>query len=129
MEESWRRDLEAWLAPLIGALRHKTKGRMCPAYIVGLIGPGDRKSIQPMAARDGGVSYDRLHHFIASGVWDSVPVETALLAEAGRMVGDDAAWLVIDDTALPKKGITRSVSRRNTPRRLARTPTAGRWCR
>ena len=104
MEEAWRGDLEAWLAPFIGALRHKTRGRMCPAYIAGLIGPGDRKSIQPMAARDGSVGYDQLHHFIASGVWDSVPVEAALLAEADKMVGDDAAWLIIDDTALPKKG-------------------------
>ena len=77
---------------------------MCPAYIAGLIGPGDRKSIQPMAARDSDVSYDRLHHFIASGVWDEEPLEAALLAEADRQVGSDGAWLIIDDTALPKKG-------------------------
>jgi len=42
---------------------------MCPGYIANLIGPGDRKSVQPMAARDGDVSYDKLHHFIGSGVW------------------------------------------------------------
>ncbi len=29
---------------------------MCPAYVAGLIGPGDRKSIQPMAARTDTVS-------------------------------------------------------------------------
>jgi SRSO17 transposase len=104
MEEDWRSDLDAWLAPFIGALRHKTRGRMCPAYIAGLIGPGDRKSMQPIAARDADVSYDRLHHFIASGVWDAAPLEAALLAEADRQVGGDAAWLIIDDTALPKKG-------------------------
>ena len=101
MEETWRPDLEAWLAPFIGALRHKTRGWVCPAYIAGRIGPGDRKGNQPMAPRDGSVGYDRLHHFIASGVWDS---ETALLTEADKMVGDAAAWLIIDDTALPKKG-------------------------
>ena len=77
---------------------------MCPAYIAGLIGPGDRKSMQPIAARDADVSYDRLHHFIASGVWDAAPLETALVAEADRQVGGEAAWLIIDDTALPKKG-------------------------
>ena len=104
MEEDWRSDLDAWLAPFVEALRHKTRGRMCPAYIAGLIGPGDRKSMQPIAARDADVSYDRLHHFIASGVWDAAPLETALLAEADRQVGGDAAWLIIDDTALPKKG-------------------------
>jgi SRSO17 transposase len=77
---------------------------MCPAYVAGLIGAGDRKSIQPMAARDGGVGYDQLHHFIASGVWDAAPLEKALLTEADRMVGGAEAWLIIDDTALPKKG-------------------------
>ena len=57
-----------------------------------------------MAARDDDVSYDRLHHFVGSGVWDEAPLEAALLAEADRLVGGDDAWLIIDDTALPKKG-------------------------
>jgi SRSO17 transposase len=41
---------------------------MCPAYVAGLIGPGDRKNIQPMAARTGEVDYDRLHHFVGAGL-------------------------------------------------------------
>jgi SRSO17 transposase len=77
---------------------------MCPLYIAGLIGPGDRKSVQPMAARVGDVGYDQLHHFVAAGVWDRVPLEATLLKEADRLVGDHAGFLVIDDTALPKKG-------------------------
>ena len=104
MGEDWRNELEAWLTPFVGALGHKTRGRMCPAYVAGLIGPGDRKSVQPMAARDGSVSYDQLHHFVASGVWDAVPLEAALLVEADAQVGGGDAWLIIDDTALPKKG-------------------------
>ena len=104
MDKDWQADLECWLAPFIAALGHKTRARMCPAYVAGLIGPGDRKSIQPMAARDSGVSYDQLHHFIGSGVWDSAPLEAALLSEADKLVGGDDAWLIIDDTALPKKG-------------------------
>ncbi|WP_419182351.1 IS701 family transposase [Paracoccus saliphilus] len=102
--ENWRDDLETWLAPFIAGLGHKTRGRMCPAYVAGLIGPGDRKSVQPMAERDRAVSYDQLHHFIADGVWDSAPLEAALLAEADRLVGGAEAFLVIDDTCLPKKG-------------------------
>lgn len=57
-----------------------------------------------MAARDGEFGYDQLHHFVAEGVWDSAPLETILLKEADRPVGDDAGYLVIDDTAWPKKG-------------------------
>jgi SRSO17 transposase len=104
MGDGWQDDLDAWLTPFVGALRHKTRGRMCPSYVAGLIGPGDRKSVQPMAARDDAVSYDQLHHFVASGVWDAEPLEAALLAEAEAQVGGDDAWLIIDDTALPKKG-------------------------
>jgi len=103
MAEDWRSDLEVWLAPFLGALLHKTRMRVRPAYIAGLIGPGDRKSMQPMAARSGEFGYDQLHHFVAEGVWDSAPLETILLKEADRLVGDEAGYLVIDDTALPKK--------------------------
>jgi hypothetical protein len=87
MDRNWQADLERWLTPFSTALRHKTRARMCPAYIAGLIGPGDRKSIQPMAARTDAVSYDQLHHFIGSGVWDAAPLEAALLVEADKLVG------------------------------------------
>jgi SRSO17 transposase len=43
-----------------------------------------------MAARDAGVSYDRLQHFIASGMWDAMPLRCALLAEADRQEGGSA---------------------------------------
>jgi len=104
MDAYWQTDLDRWLAPFVVALRHKTRARMCPAYIAGLIGPGDRKSVQPMATRAGEVGYDQLHHFVAAGVWDSAPLEAALLKKADGLVGDEAGFLVIDDTALPKKG-------------------------
>ena len=55
MDETWKLDLERWLAPFLGALRHKVRARICPAYVAGLIGAGDRKSVQPMATRDGNV--------------------------------------------------------------------------
>lgn len=104
MGDDWRDDLEVWLKPFLAGLRHKTRERMCPAYVAGLIGPGDRKSVQPMAARDGAVSYDQLHHFVASGVWEEAPLEATLLVEADKRVGGGDAWLIVDDTALPKKG-------------------------
>jgi SRSO17 transposase len=84
----WTEDLEQWLEPFMDALGHSTRRRMCPAYVAGLIGPGDRKSVQPMAARDSGVNYDQLHHFIGSSVWDAAPLEAALLVEADKLVGE-----------------------------------------
>src|SRR5260370_37631522 len=103
MDGDWRDDLERWLAPFLVALRHKTRARMCPAYIAGLIGAGDRKSVQPMAARAGDASYDPLDHFVASGVWDGAPLETALLAEAVHMIGGDDACLLHGGTTFAQQ--------------------------
>ena len=85
MEGDWQGDLERWLEPYLQGLGNKTRRRMCPAYIAGLIGPGDRKSIQPMAARVSEVSYDRLHHFIGAGIWDSAPLEATLWRQADEL--------------------------------------------
>ena len=89
----WQTDLDRWLAPFLVALGHKVRARMCPLYVAGLIGPGDRKSVQPMATRAGEVGYDQLHHFVAAGVWDSAPLEAALLKEADCLVCDEACLL------------------------------------
>ena len=100
----WEDELGRWLKPFLDRLGHKARRRMCPLYVSGLIGPGDRKSVQPMAARLAPGDYDQLHHFIADGVWDAAPLESELLIQADRLVGGQDAVLVIDDTALPKKG-------------------------
>lgn len=100
----WMSELERWLEPFLERLGHAKRRRMCPLYVAGLIGPGDRKSVQPMAERFAPGEYDRLHHFVASGTWDGAPLEAELLVQADRLVGDADAVLVIDDTALPKKG-------------------------
>src|SRR3981189_1265835 len=100
----WKEELGRWLKPFLDRLGHKARRQMCPLYVSGLIGPGDRKSIQPMAERLALGEYDQLHHFIAAGVWDAAPVETELLVQADRLVGGSDAVLVIDDTAIPKKG-------------------------
>jgi SRSO17 transposase len=100
----WKEELENFPGPILAWLGHKARRRMCPLYVSGLIGPGDRKSIQPMAERLARGDYDQLHHFIAAGVWDAGPVETELLVQADKLVGGSDAVLVIDDTAIPKKG-------------------------
>ena len=77
---------------------------MCPLYVAGLIGPGERKSMEPMARRVAAGKYDRLHHFISEGVWDGESLEEELAVQANTLIGGRDAVLVVDDTALPKKG-------------------------
>jgi hypothetical protein len=59
----WKEELRRWLKPFLDRLGHKARRQMCPLYVSGLIGPGDRKSIQRLALGE----YDQLHHFIAAG--------------------------------------------------------------
>lgn len=88
----------------VARLGHKKRQQMCPPYVSGLIGPGERKSMQPMAGLLDPERYDRLHHFISDGRWDEVPLEAELTRTADRLVGGPEALLVIDDRSLPKKG-------------------------
>jgi SRSO17 transposase len=101
---NWNTELRTWLAPFLEKLGHKARRQMCPLYVAGLIGPGDRKSVQPMAERLAPGDYDQLHHFVSAGIWDAAPLETELLIQADRLVGGSDAVLVIDDTTVPKKG-------------------------
>jgi SRSO17 transposase len=97
-------DLDAWLEPFLAAMGRKTRRTWAPLYLRGLLGPGERKSLQPMAARLGLRGHDQLHHFVTSPAWDDGPLWTVLAKTADRLVGGPDAVLVIDDTALPKKG-------------------------
>ncbi len=42
---NWEDELRGWLKPFLDRLGHKSRRRMCPLYVAGLIGPGDRKSV------------------------------------------------------------------------------------
>ena len=97
-------DLDAWLSPFLDALGRKTRRAWAPLYLRGLLGPGERKSLQPMAARLGLSGHDQLQHFIASPAWDDGPLWRVLARKADELLGGPDAVLVIDDTALPKKG-------------------------
>src|SRR6516162_11818887 len=100
----WRDELGRWLKPFLDRFGHKARRQMCPLYVSGLI----RSWRSQKHSADGGAGrlgdYDQLHHFIAAGVWDARPVEIELLVQADRLVGGRDAVLVIDDTAIPKKG-------------------------
>jgi SRSO17 transposase len=100
----WEQALAEWLKPFLEALGHKVRQRWAPVYVRGLLGPGERKSVQPMAARVAPADCDQLHHFISSPAWQAAPLEAVLAREADRLVGGPEAALIIDDTALPRKG-------------------------
>ena len=59
-------DLDNWLESFLDATGRKTRRKMAPLYVRGLLGNGGRKSIQPMAERLGLPGHDQLHRFVSS---------------------------------------------------------------
>ena len=100
----WEEQFDRWLEPFLDALGHKKRRKWAPLYVRGLLGPGDRKSIQPLALRVAPKEREQIHHFVAASTWDTLPLEEVLAAKADAMVGGPDAHLIVDDTALPKKG-------------------------
>lgn len=83
--------------------RHPAQFRHFEAYIRGLIGPLERKSIEPIAI-DQGIDWRRLDDFIASSPWDA----ESLLIEHRRhlrmTLGSLKGILILDPTSFPKRG-------------------------
>jgi SRSO17 transposase len=100
----WERAFERWIEPFCAAFRHKAQRRWAPVYLRGQLSPGDRKSVEPMAARVAAGDKEQLHHFVATAKWDTAPLEEVLVEKADVLVGGPDAHLIIDDTAIPKKG-------------------------
>lgn len=105
-----RRRFEGYLERLAEAVGHADRRGPLEAYLTGLLLPGERKSVEPMAARIDprhvSRTHQSMHHFVASAPWQeravlSVARDWALTQlERHAPVG---AW-VVDDTAIPKKG-------------------------
>ncbi|GAA0607310.1 IS701-like element ISBj9 family transposase [Craurococcus roseus] len=102
--KGWLSELKAWSEPFLVALEHPARRHWAPYYLRGLLLPGERKSVQPMSMRLGLAAHDQLHNFVASPSWDGAPLEAVLAAKADALVGGADSVLVVDDTALPKKG-------------------------
>lgn len=102
--KDWQEDLQAWLEPFLAALGRSEQRHWAPLYLQGLLGPGARKSVEPMAERVCPGQTEQLHHFVATSPWACEPLERVLRETADSLVGGDQAVLIIDDTALPKQG-------------------------
>ncbi len=100
----WENEFERWLEPFLDRLQRQAQRHWAPVYLKGLILPGERKSIEPMAARVAPGDTQQLHHFVSTSPWATEPLEDELVKAADRLVGGPNALLVIDDTALVKQG-------------------------
>lgn len=101
---AWEREFDRWLRPFWTALGDKRRQQWGPVYARGLLGPGERKSVEPLAAHVAPDDVEQLHHFVCTSGWDPAPLERVLARKAQRLVGGPRAVLIVDDTALLKQG-------------------------
>src|SRR3954471_17264372 len=106
----WEERFDDYVERLGDTLGHADRRGPLRAYATGLLLPGERKSVEPMAARVDparvGAAQQSLHHFVAKAAWDAAALLAAVRAHALPAMleqGPVRAWLV-DDTGLPKKG-------------------------
>src|SRR3954453_2635759 len=106
----WEERFDDYVERLGDTLGHADRRGPLRAYTTGLLLPGERKSVEPMAARVDpahvGAAHQSLHHFLAKAAWDDATLlgavrDSALPAMLER--GPVRGWLV-DATGLPKKG-------------------------
>ena len=100
----------AYVEGLSTVIGHADRAGPLRDYCMGLMMPGERKSVEPMAAVTApartAAQHQSLLHFVGQSAWS----DTEVLAKAGEMVlpkiehhGAIEAW-IIDDTGFPKKG-------------------------
>ena len=102
--------LQNYLSQLADVLGHADRKGRLVGYCTGLLLPGERKSVEPMAARLDPAQvpslHQALHHFVATSPWHDDAVLAAVrerVLPALTRHGPITAW-IIDDTGFPKKG-------------------------
>ena len=105
-----RKRFATYMEGLAEAAGHSDRRVPLKNYCMGLLLPGGRKSVEPMAALLAPENVRRmhqsLHHVVADAPWDDAQVLTQIRSRvlpAMLKHGPVAAW-VIDDTGFPKKG-------------------------
>ena len=104
------RRFEDYLDGIVTALGHGGRAEPARAYCTGLLLPGARKSIEPMAARLAPTrvqaTHQSLHHVVAKAEWNDEAVLAAVrerVLPAIERHGRIRYWIV-DDTSFPKQG-------------------------
>jgi SRSO17 transposase len=100
----------SYVEELASTMGQADRARPLRDYCTGLILPGERKSVEPMAARTDparvSAQHQSLLHFVGAGGWSDEKVLakiSELVVPAITKHGPIEAW-IIDDTGLPKKG-------------------------
>ena len=98
-ERVWQRSVEffgEFMEPLVGGLGRQERREGAALYVQGLLLPGGRKSVEPMAQRLG-VDKQKLQQFVSDSPWESQALWEAVRAEIVPVLGPIDSWIV-DET-------------------------------
>jgi SRSO17 transposase len=102
---------ERYVDGLASVIGHADRVGPLHDYCLGLLMPGERKSVEPMAAITAphrtGAQHQSLLHFVNEGDWSDAAVLANTREQVLRQIehrGPIEAWIV-DDTGFPKKGV------------------------
>ncbi len=101
--EKCRKRLEQFLTDLLEPLGRRERRHWGSVYVRGLLLDGERKSIEPMAARLPEGNVQALQQLIGQSPWPWGPVWQRLAQRMTAELTPDPLW-VIDDTGFPKQG-------------------------
>ena len=101
--EKCRKRLEQFLADLLEPLGRRERRYWSSVYVRGLLLDGERKSIEPLAARLPEGNVQALQQLIGQSPWPWVPVWQRLAQRMTAELTPDPVW-IIDDTGFPKQG-------------------------
>ncbi len=91
-----------FMAPVVTSLGRSERRRAATQYVEGLLMPGQRKSIEPMAARLG-VDSQSLQQLVTSSPWSDEALWRAIRQEVIPHLEPLEAW-VVDETGWVKQG-------------------------
>jgi SRSO17 transposase len=97
------RRLDTFLADLVVPMGRSERRHWAKLYIHGLLLDGDRKSIEPMAARLVGGEVQALRQFVGQSPWAVEAVQELLARKLVDTLNEPVVWM-IDETAFPKAG-------------------------
>jgi SRSO17 transposase len=95
--------LTSFLAELVPHMGRAERQHWAGMYLRGLLLDGERKSIEPMAARLPGADVQALGQFVNQSPWPWEPVQAALTGVVVDALLPEAVYL-LDATSFPKQG-------------------------
>ncbi len=102
---------ERYCDVMVNALSHADRETPARWYLKGLVLPGGRKSVEPMAARvhpeNVRSAHQSMHHLVAESDWSDAALLGAVAGEVLPVLtpaGKEFCVWIVDDTGFPKKG-------------------------